>query len=187
MFCIPCEQAGVCGKGEEIAALQDQLTGELIGLARASDGHTLTPQIHKVMIEGLFTTATNVNFRRETILAQIEAVRAAKQLLVPDCSTCVNPCGHNDAYDMNRLWTAQEDIRSLKFLILFGLRGMAAHAYHARSEEVNHFFYEGLFAVGEELTAEQLLPLVLKLGRFLIDTCQIHPTTTPEADPAQML
>lgn len=185
MFCFQCEQtagctgctgrAGVCGKEAEIAALQDQLTGELIGLARASDGHTLTPRIHQVMIEGLFTTVTNVNFCQETILAQIEAVRAAKQLLVPDCSACANPCGHNDAYDMNRLWTAQEDIRSLKSLILFGLRGMAAYAYHAlilgrSSEEVNRFFYEGLFAVGEELTAEQLLPLVWKVGQVNL-TC----------------
>jgi hydroxylamine reductase len=70
---------------------------------------------------------------------------------------------------MNRLWTENEDIRSLKSLILFGLKGMAAYAYHAlvlgySDEEVNNFFYEGLSAIGEDLNMEQLLPVVMKVG-----------------------
>ena len=59
----------------------------------------------------------------------IREVRAEKERLVPDCSKCQSPCGKTDEYDMQQLWNADEDIRSLKSLILFGIRGMPAHAY----------------------------------------------------------
>lgn len=180
MFCFQCEQtagcggctgkAGVCGKNANVAKLQDELTGALIGLARASDGHQTTSATHKAMIEGLFTTLTNVNFNEETILAQIETVRREREALIPGCRGCASPCGRNDEYDMARLWTDDEDIRSLKSLILFGLKGVAAYAYHAMvlgysDEQVNNFFYEGLFAVGEDWDMEQLLPVVMKVGK----------------------
>lgn len=179
MFCFQCEQTagcggctgkmGVCGKSADVAKLQDKLTGALIGLARACDGHHPTASTHKAMIEGLFMTLTNVNFNEETILSQIETVRREREALLPGCSACFSPCGRNDEYDMTRLWSDNEDIRSLKSLILFGLKGVAAYAYHAQvlgysDEEVNHFFYEGLFAVGEDLDMEQLLPIVMKVG-----------------------
>ena len=106
------------------------------------------------MIKGLFTTITNVSFNPETITALIDEVHAEKQRLVPNCVSCAEPCGRNDDYDMEKLWNADEDIRSLKSLILFGIRGMAAYAWHAnvlsyRSEEVNTFFARALFAIGE--------------------------------------
>ena len=87
-----------------------------------------------------------------------------KNALAPDCALCQNPCGHNGDYDLEKLWTDNEDIRSLKSLILFGLKGMAASAWHAKvlgftDESVCHFFYEGLAAVGEDYGMEQLLPL----------------------------
>ena len=89
----------------------------------------------------------------------------------PAAGSAVLRAGKNDDYDMQELWNADEDIRSLKSLILFGLRGMAAYAYHAMvlgysDEEVYSFFYEGLFAVGEEMEMEQLLPIVLKTGEI---------------------
>lgn len=179
MFCFQCEQTagcngcagkmGVCGKDADVAKLQDELTGALIGLARASDGHETTASTHKTMIEGLFTTLTNVNFNGETIRRQIDTVRREREKMIPGCTGCASPCGRNDEYDMNRLWTDNEDIRSLKSLILFGLKGMAAYAYHAlvlgySDEEVNNFFYGGLFAVGEDWGMEQLLPVVMKVG-----------------------
>ncbi len=180
MFCFQCEQtagcsgctgkAGVCGKTAQTAQLQDQLTGALIGLARAiGGGAAVTGDTWKIMVEGLFTTVTNVNFNEETIRRQIEAVQAEKNKLVPDCALCASPCGGKEDYDMTRLWTAQEDIRSLKSLILFGLRGMAAYAYHAMvlgytDEEVNQFFAKGLSAVGEDWGMEELLPIVLEVG-----------------------
>jgi hydroxylamine reductase len=179
MFCFQCEQTagcsgcagniGVCGKNADIAKLQDELIGALIGLARASDRHQTSASTHRAMIEGLFTTLTNVNFNEETIRYQIDTVRREKEKLIPGCAACASPCGRNDEYDINILWTDHEDIRSLKSLILFGLKGMAAYAYHAlvlgySDEEVNNFFYEGLFAVGEDWNMEQLFPIAMKVG-----------------------
>ena len=206
MFCYQCEQtagctgcvgkAGVCGKSAEVANLQDQLTGALIGLARAADTNEPTASTHRAVIEGLFTTLTNVNFNEETVRRQIDMVRREKAALTPDCGACACPCGRTDEYDMNLLWEANEDIRSLKSLILFGLRGMAAYAYHAMvlgytDEEVNRFFYEGLFAIGEDWGMEELLPIVMKVGQVnlkcmaLLDKANTEtyghpvPTTVP--------
>ena len=228
MFCFQCEQtagctgctgsAGVCGKNAVAANLQDELTGALIGLARAAGRAVPSSDTHRVMIEGLFTTITNVNFNEETLRQQIENVHRAKQLLLAqrnDKSTAGeagnaisgNTSSSFDAaisdssvkisdYDMQNLWNADEDIRSLKSLILFGLRGMAAYAYHAMvlgytDDEVNAFFYEGLAAVGEDYNMEQLLPLVLKVGEInlkcmaLLDRANTEtygnpaPTTVP--------
>ena len=161
MFCFQCEQTGkgtgctvngVCGKKADTANHQDVLTGELIGLARAVDGNSPTESTHKAMIDGLFTTVTNVNFNDEAILRQIEIVKEEKAKLIPQCGTCASACSRNDVYDMARLWEDNEDVRSLKSLLLFGMRGMAAYAHHAyalgRSDEtVNSFFYKGLFAL----------------------------------------
>jgi len=180
MFCFQCEQtagcagctgkAGVCGKTAEVAELQDQLTGALIGLSRAVDN---APDANegtwRLMIEGLFTTVTNVSFNEKTIRELIDRVHEEKARLVPGCSGCGSRCGRNDDYDMNLLWNAQEDIRSLKSLILFGVRGMAAYAHHAMmlgyaDEEVNHFFAKALFAVGEDWGMDALLPIVMEVG-----------------------
>ena len=181
MFCFQCEQtaggtgckgnAGVCGKKYDIAGLQDKLTGALVGLARTTDGNTQpTENTYKLLIKGLFTTITNVNFNEETLNALIDEVHAEKEKIVPNCSTCGSPCGRNDDYDMTKVWDADEDIRSLKSLILFGIRGMAAYAYHAgvlgyTSDEVNKFIAKALFAIGEDWGMDQLLPIVLEVGQ----------------------
>lgn len=179
MFCFQCEQtagcggctgkAGVCGKDAQTSELQDQLTGALIGLARSSEGNRTSDSTDRAMLSGLFTTVTNVNFNPETIREQIELVHREKEKLVPSCRGCSSSCGRNDDYSMDVLWEEQEDIRSLKSLILFGLRGMAAYAYHAMvlgysDPFVNQFFYEGMASISYDLPAEQLLSLALKLG-----------------------
>lgn len=180
MFCFQCEQtagcagctgkAGVCGKTTEVAELQDQLTGALVGLSRAVDN---APDANegtwRLMIEGLFTTVTNVNFNERTIRELIDRVHEEKACLVPGCSGCTSRCGRNDDYDMRLLWSAQEDVRSLKSLILFGVRGMAAYAHHAMvlgyiDDEVNRFFGKALFAVGEDWGMDELLPIVMEVG-----------------------
>lgn len=182
MFCYQCEQtahcsgctgaSGVCGKSAEVAQLQDELTGALIGLARATDGDT-HPDANtwRLIVDGLFTTVTNVNFNAATICDLIARVHTEHDRLVPGCSACGSPCGRNADYDMRELWTADEDIRSLKSLILFGIRGMAAYAHHAmvlgyEDEELNRFFARALFTVGEDLDMEQLLPVVLEVGKY---------------------
>ena len=182
MFCFQCEQtacgtgctgkAGVCGKKADTAGLQDQLTGALIGLARAteSNGSSVTEDTHRLVMEALFATLTNVNFDNDAIEELTRRVEEEKQRLAPDCSVCGSACGRNDNYDMEKLWNADEDIRSLKSLILFGVRGMAAYAYHAAllgytDEEVNRFFYKALFAVGmDDWGMNELLPVVLEVG-----------------------
>lgn len=179
MFCFQCEQTagctgctsrGVCGKDAQTAQAQDRLTGALIGLARAADtSPDAGPETWQLMIEGLFATLTNVNFDPDSLNALAGRVRAEKQRLVPDCAVCTEPCGRTGDYDLAQLWGAQEDIRSLKSLLLFGSRGMAAYAYHAmvlgyRDESVERFLSKALFAVGEDWSMEELLPLVLELG-----------------------
>ena len=180
MFCFQCEQtagcagctgrAGVCGKTADAARLQDELTGALIGLARAADNN---PDVNmltwRLMIEGLFTTVTNVSFDEERIRVLIDRVRAEKARLAPNCAACTAACGRTSDYDMAQLWNAPEDIRSLKSLILFGVRGMAAYAHHAMAlgyadEEVNRFFAKALLAVGDDWDMDGLLPIVMEVG-----------------------
>ncbi len=203
MFCFQCEQtagcsactgnAGVCGKSADTALLQDKLTGALIGLARAVDGneHLISDTTDKLVIKGLFTTITNVNFNNETINNLINRVNDEKSRLVPSCSTCASACGRNNDYDMNNLWNANEDIRSLKSLILFGIRGVAAYAYHAKvlgysDESLNRFFYKALFAIGmDDWGMDELLPIVLEVGEInlkcmaLLDKANTETYGTP--------
>ena len=195
MFCFQCEQTagckgctgaqGVCGKKQDTALLQDELTGALIGLARAAQGKEPSGSAVRAMIEGLFTTVTNVSFDSDAVQRQTDEVHAEKEKLLRD--------GAADAadYDMKSLWTADEDIRSLKSLILFGLRGMAAYAFHAlvlgyTDPVVSGFFFEGLRAVGTQLGMDELLPLVLKTGEVnlkcmeLLDRANTETYGTPE-------
>ena len=182
MFCYQCEQTagctgctgntGVCGKSANTARLQDELTGALIGLARAVGGneHLVTEEMNQLVLEGLFTTITNVNFNDETLKLFISKIEDTKKKLVPNCFTCSGSCGRNNNFDMNTLWTTDEDIRSLKSLILFGIRGMAAYAYHASvlgytDETISKFFYKALFAIGmKDWEMDELLPIVLEVG-----------------------
>ena len=183
MFCFQCEQtagckgctgsAGVCGKSANTANLQDKLTGALIGLARAVEGNEelVTQDTNRLVLEGLFTTITNVNFDDESIAALTEKVSTEKLRFVPNCACCPSACGRTDDYDMKQDWETDEDIRSLKSLILFGIRGVAAYAYHAAllgytDEDVSRFFYKALSAVGSELTMDELLPIVLEVGEL---------------------
>ena len=201
MFCFQCEQtagcsgctgkAGVCGKSAQTAQIQDQLTGALIGLAHAANGTLPEGQpIEKVMIESLFATLTNVNFDDDALKALLARVHEKKAELVPGCNSCMSSCGHNDDYDMMRIWEADEDIRSLKSLILFGIRGMAAYAYHAmvlgyENAEVNRFFSKALFALGEDWDMELLLPIVMEVGKYnllcmeLLDKANTESYGTP--------
>lgn len=201
MFCFQCEQtagctgctgkAGVCGKKADTAKLQDELTGALIALARATEGTDVEKATAQIIIEGLFTTITNVNFNNKAIIAMTERIRAEKQRLSPDCSSCGSPCGKTEEYEMDLLWKDHEDIRSLKSLILFGIRGMAAYAYHANvlgytDSEVNTFFCEALFKIGYESSTEELLATVLKVGEInlkcmaLLDKANTETYGTPE-------
>ena len=154
MFCFQCQQtahntgcegsAGVCGKKADTANYQDDLVSALIGLARAVRKKGATEKSDELMLKGLFTTITNVNFYNDTICALIDEVNKEKEAIAPQ----------TDNYDVQTIWDGDEDIRSLKSLILFGLKGMAAYAYHSYAlgytdKEVQEFFYEGMEALGK--------------------------------------
>ena len=179
MFCFQCEETakgtgctvnGVCGKKADAANLQDELTGELIWLAKTTEGNKPSESTHKAVIDGLFATVTNVSFSNEAILRQIEIVKEEKAKLVRQCADCATGCcSKSDFYDMALFWGGNEDIRSLKSLLLFGLRGMAAYAHHAyvlgkADETVNDFFYKGLIALGKDSSADELLALIMEFG-----------------------
>ena len=207
MFCYQCEQTagcagctgstGVCGKTAETARLQDQLVGAMIGLARAAEGVECPgDRVYRTVIEGLFTTLTNVSFDDDAIRAQIEKTHREKErLLAAPVKKSAGPrekaagesgaaenaaCAaasvqDTDDYNLGLLWDMDPDVRSLKSLILFGLKGMAAYAYHAlmlgaSDETVNQFFLTGLREIAKDGTVESLLPTVLKVGEVNL-TC----------------
>ena len=154
MFCYQCEQTagcagctgstGVCGKTAETARLQDQLVGAMIGLARAAEGVECPgDRVYRTVIEGLFTTLTNVSFDDDAIRAQIEKTHREKErLLAAPVKKSAGPrekaagesgaaenaaCAaasvqDTDDYNLGLLWDMDPDIRSLKSLILFGLK-----------------------------------------------------------------
>ena len=154
--------------------LQDQLVGALIGIARATDGneHLISDSTDKIVREGLAATFPGAESGDDSLSALIQRAEEEKKKLIPLCCECAAPCGKNHNYDMRRLCRAEEDVRSLKLLILCGVCGMAAYACRAAAlghadDEVNRFFHQALFAVGEEsFGMQELLPVVSKFGEM---------------------
>lgn len=193
MFCFQCEQTaggtgctvnGVCGKKADTANYQDELTGKLIALAKVC-GDIPTKVTDKLLIDGLFTTVTNVNFNNETLKGMCSRVdREIKELT--DAKRAAGEASAIEEMDLKSLWTADEDIRSLKSLILFGIRGMAAYAHHAyivgrSSDEVNRFFYKGLSALSSDCTADELLALVMETGTVNLACMELLDGANTEA------
>ena len=189
MFCFQCEQtagctgctrAGVCGKSAMTAKLQDTLTGALIALANTAAcsnknsnrnlSASLVDEINHLILEGLFTTITNVNFDDASIKDLTARIHTATAKTADACNVSIV-----SDYDMNNIWNANEDIRSLKSLILFGVRGMAAYAYHAMTlgytdVSLNQFFLTALDSLSKNCGMNELLPIVMEVGRFNL-TC----------------
>lgn len=177
--------------------LQDVLTGALIGLARAiDDPATVSDETWTVMTEGLLATAPDIclddtatstdvhsddaattpdvcpNDVTTAVDAAIEAlirrVRAEKERLAPGCSQCMAPCGRTADYDMQALWNAEEEVRTLKLRILADLREIAAHIAHAPAQQdeetdVYPLLSEALFKIGYDESVDALLPTVRKV------------------------
>jgi hydroxylamine reductase len=169
MFCYQCEQAmggkgctknGVCGKSSEVANKQDELTSSLIGLARAAQGKTPTKKSDELVMQGLFATLTNVNFDPDRVSEYTRLVRAEKQKL-----------GGAEDFPPENLWTGNPDLVSLRSTLLFGLRGMAAYAWHAyvlgkEKREVTDWLYRGLKVMGEEHSVDEWLGLIMEFGNI---------------------
>jgi len=226
MFCYQCEQtvkgeactvSGVCGKDPVVAALQDLLIENLTGIAfYAHKLHALgvdTPAADTTIIEGLFTTVTNVNFdpermreiilKSQTVKENVRAVYVAATdadttplhmgaALVP--AETVEGMVKQAAKFVLTLEQRNDDVTSLRSLILFGLKGMAAYADHARilgkeDPVVTRFFSEAMSAIRDNtLTVNDLIALTLKTGEVnlrcmeLLDNGHVehfgHPTPT---------
>lgn len=191
MFCFQCQQtahntgcegkAGVCGKKADTANFQDEIISALIGLARAAKSGKPTEKTDALVEKALFTTITNVNFNNSTIKAIKTEVENEKHRI---------SSGSSEDYPMEKIWDGNADIRSLKSLTLFGLKGMAAYAYHARvlghtCREVDEFFYEALWHLGEDEPQDVLLPLVLKTGEINLKCLELldHANTSAYGDP----
>ena len=163
MFCFQCEQTsqgkgctiqGVCGKAPDTSNLQDELISKLIELANCSNKND---EITQILIDGLFITITNVNFDNKSIKEYIKNVE--KHI---DC---------NFKFNISSVWDCDDDLRSLKSLVLFGLKGIAAYAHQARvlgykDEAVDDFFYEALKSIARDLSIDDLFNLVLKTGEI---------------------
>lgn len=164
MFCFQCEQAakgvgcnvsGVCGKKPPVAHAQDELTCEMIGLAGASNGSLADIDL---IVDGLFITITNVSFDEDQVAAHTARVREARLQAQGDL-----PLSSEELFHGN------EDLISLKSTLLFGLRGMAAYAHHARvlgkrDTTVDAWFIKGMAALAEEHSVEEWLGLLMEFG-----------------------
>ncbi len=199
MFCFQCEQtigcsgctgaAGACGKQASTAQVQDELTGALVGLARTVRAADVTGDARRaaddLAMEGLFATLTNVDFDDAELASIVQRVHAQRAGIAASAAVEETP-----DFDLGQVWNAPEDVRSLRSLVLFGLRGVAAYAYHAavlgyRDETVSAFLHEGLEGVADA-EADALLPLALKAGEVnlrcmeLLDQANTQTFGTPE-------
>lgn len=177
MFCFQCEQtargtgcqgaAGVCGKTAFTANVQDGVTAALIGLSLALDGQVPSAEARHLVLEGLFATITNVNFAPDVLQALTAKINAETERVGGWADQRFRPTGEVRPL---HLWSVEADIRSLKSLILLGLKGMAAYAYHAavlgyHDTQVEDFCFEALRALGNHHTAEELTAMAMKVGQ----------------------
>ncbi|KEZ90505.1 hydroxylamine reductase [Lacrimispora celerecrescens] len=196
MFCYQCQETakntgctikGVCGKNEEVAKLQDLLVYAVKGISEivvktktdAAELHTINHEV----LTSLFITITNANFDADAIETQIVKVLGLRDQLAKDTEYNGNQDAAvftvdsresmlSKASSVGVLATENEDIRSLRELIIYGIKGLAAyteHAYNIGKEDVSiySFIYEGMAAtLDNSLTADDLVALTLKTGEY---------------------
>lgn len=201
MFCYQCQETakgigctvrGVCGKTPEVANLQDLLIFVTKGVAFWSHQADLKnipgSEAEKYIIDSLFITITNANFDSNKIISQIKygfslqndlkAKTGSPEGELPECA--VWQSDNNDeiiskSETVSILNEKDEDIRALKELVIYGLKGMAAYAEHAvnldyKNEELNRFMKKGLLAtLDPTLGVDELLPLVLETGKYGVE------------------
>ncbi|NPD47830.1 MULTISPECIES: hydroxylamine reductase [unclassified Lentimicrobium] len=203
MFCYQCEEAakgtgceikGVCGKTEEVSNLQDLLMFVSKGVSILSNlgrlNNISVAKADQFVFEALFTTITNANFDEKAIIAKIKEGFAVRELVKVELSVSGNAVSTDlhesttwmgteaefdaKALEVGVLAETNEDIRSLKELLIYGLKGMAAYAEHAFAlghvnDEVFAFMHKAMTASTEEHTADELVGLVLECGKFGVD------------------
>lgn len=197
MFCFQCQEAagcrgcticGVCGKKPEVAAMQDLLVHVTAGLSdiatrMRADGQEIPAEINHLVTTNLFVTITNVNFDREAIVQRIIQTLDAKRALLasladttelPDAATwdARQDAFASKASAVGVLATADEDIRSLRALVLYGLKGLAAYVKHANAllqddAAIDAFLQSALAkTLDDSLDAAALTALALETGKY---------------------
>ncbi len=185
--CAGCTQAGVCGKQPDVAAMQDLLVYVTRGLSAVTtalrkEGQLVSKQVNHLITFNLFTTITNANFDKERIAERIRSTLETKSALlgqVKDPSALPQAALWDGAGDWEEkarqvgvLSTQHEDIRSLRELITYGVKGLSAYMEHANTllqenEEVDAFLQRALAAtLDDSLTANDLVALTLETGSY---------------------
>ena len=212
MFCYQCQEtagckgctvAGVCGKKPEVAAMQDLLIYATKGLAAVAtqlreEGKAVGKEVNHLVTLNLFVTITNANFDREAIIAKIEKTLELKNELlaqVSDASKLGDAALWSDdvtAFDekaktVGVLATENEDIRSLRELITYGLKGLAAYSKHANAllqdnEEVDAFLQKALAqTLDDSLGVNDLVALAMETGKYGVDGMALLDKANTEA------
>ena len=192
MFCYQCQEAakgsgctvlGMCGKEESTAALQDCLIYIIKGLAlrnsAARKSGKQDPAAGPLIGEALFTALTNVNFDNERIYALIkDAIVIRDALPAGDCThdACTwRPTSMEDAIQKGEetgvLTTENEDVRSLRELLVYGLKGIGAYYYHVvalghHNDGITGFMEDALASTLEDLSVDEMVAMVLKCGEW---------------------
>ena len=192
--CQGCTQVGVCGKKPEVAAMQDLLIYATKGLSAVTtqlraEGGTVAEDVNHLVSVNLFATITNANFDREALIARIEKTLAVKEDLkkqlkdaskLPSAALWTADAASFDekaaSDDVGVLATKNEDVRSLRELITYGLKGLAAYLKHANAlkeenADIDAFLQSALAKLlDDSLTADDLTALTLEAGKWGVDT-----------------
>ncbi|MFV0497549.1 MAG: hydroxylamine reductase [Candidatus Fimivivens sp.] len=226
MFCYQCEQtldgkgcvkSGVCGKNPTVASLQDILIHELKGVGfygqkNLENGFKIRSEINKFVVDAMFSTLTNANFDPPRFFEYIQKAEKIKEELkaavgqlenVPPAANYKAPKSIDEALvgakhiGIMADETLAMDIRSLRELLIYAFKGMAAYAHHAYilgkfDDRVNNFFYKGLAStIDDSLTVDDLFNLNMELGKTnltcmaLLDAAVTDAFGTPE--PTEVL
>ncbi len=213
MFCFQCQEAakntgctiaGVCGKKEDTAQLQDLLVFTLKGLAVVADEakkqDKLDDSIGFFIVQGLFATITNANFDNDRFIELIKATVSKRDGL----KTAIGFSSDADVVNWNApeadflakaaevgvLSQANEDVRSLRELLIYGLKGMAAYTDHAamlgfEKKEIYDFIVEAMASTTQDLSVDEMVGLVLKCGETAVTAMALldEANTTTYGNP----
>ncbi|HIV17563.1 MAG TPA: hydroxylamine reductase, partial [Candidatus Alectryocaccobium stercorigallinarum] len=199
MFCYQCQEtagckgctmSGVCGKKPDVAAMQDLLVYTTKGLSAVTtalrkEGKKVSAETNHLVTLNLFTTITNANFDKKSIETRIKDTLKVKAKLiekVDDISILPEAARwdgsgnwEEKAKRVGVLSTENEDIRSLRELITYGLKGLSAYSKHANAllndnEEVDAFIQKALAStLDDSLTANDLIALTLETGKYGVE------------------
>ncbi len=211
MFCYQCQEtagcegctmSGVCGKKPDVAAMQDLLVYVTKGISAVTtvlrrEGIQVSANINHMITLNLFTTITNANFDKESIEARIRATLAEKNALLTQVAApsalpeAAKWDGSGDWEEKARtvgvLSTENEDIRSLRELITYGLKGLSAYSKHANAllqddGEVDAFLQRALAAtLDDSLSVEDLIALTMETGKHGVSSMALLDKANTEA------